>query len=199
MTTTPNTEALALTSRPAQRRRPVPRALAADVLSHLQLHLQMELQASYDYFRLAVWFAERDLKGFAAFARQEALSEHQHACLVADHLIDRSQPVELATLEPNTDTWDSVEAATRFIFDNEVAVTASAQQIYSMAERAGDYITSVFLDGIIQQQTDSEAQAAYMMSRVRLAGEDAAALLLVDQELSRGDDDRPRLAKDGDG
>ena len=198
MTTTPNTEVLALTSRPAQRRRPVPRALAADVLSHLQSHLQMELQASYDYFRLAVWFAERDLKGFAEFARQEALSEHRHACFVADHLIDRSQPVELATLQPNTDTWDSVEAATRFIFDSEVAVTASAQQIYSMAERAGDYITSVFLDGIIQQQTDSEAQAAYMMSRVRLAGEDTAALLLIDQELSRGEDDRPRLAKDGD-
>ncbi|MYJ60037.1 MAG: hypothetical protein F4094_06105 [Synechococcus sp. SB0672_bin_6] len=67
-----------------------------------------------------------------------------------------------------------------------------------MAERAGDYITSVFLDGIIQQQADSEAQAAYMTSRVRLAGEDAAALLLIDQELSRGEDDRPQLAKDGD-
>lgn len=196
MTTTPTTEALAVASRPAQLRRPVPRALAADVLSHLQLHLQMELQASYDYFRLAVWFAERDLKGFAAFARQEALSEHQHACLVADHLIDRSQPVELATLQPNTSTWDSVEAVTQFIFDNEVAVTASAQQIYSMAERGGDYITSVFLDRIIQQQTDSEAQAAHLMSRVRLAGEDIAALLLIDQELSRGDDDRPQLAKD---
>ena len=198
MTTTPTTEVLAVVSRPAQRRRPVPRALAADVLSHLQLHLQMELQASYDYFRLAIWFAERDLKGFAAFARQEALNEHQHACLVADHLIDRSQPVELATLQPNTSTWDSVEAVTQFIFDNEVAVTASAQQIYSMAERAGDYITSVFLDGIIQQQTDSEAQAAHVMSRVRLAGEDPAALLLIDQELSRGEDDRPQLAKDGD-
>ena len=196
MTTTPDTQALALTSRPAQRRRPVPRALAADVLSHLQLHLQMELQASYDYFRVAIWFAERDLKGFAAFARQEALSEHQHACLVADHLIDRSQPVEFTTLQPDTSTWDSVEAVTRFIFDNEVAVTASAQQIYSMAERAGDYITSVFLDGVIQQQTDSEAQAAYLMSRVRLAGEDIAALLLIDQELSRGESDRPQLAKD---
>ena len=198
MITTPTTEALAVASRPAQRRRPVPRALSADVLSHLQLHLQMELQASYDYFRVAVWLAERDLKGFAAFARQEALNEHQHACLVADHLIDRSQPVELATLQPNTSTWDSVEAVTQFIFDNEVAVTASAQQIYSMAERAGDYITSVFLDGVSQQQTDSEAQAAYVMSRVRLAGEDPAALILIDQELSRGEDHRPQLANAGD-
>jgi len=197
MTTTPTTEALAVANPSAQLRRPVPRPLAPDVLSHLQLHLQMELQASYDYFRLAIWFAERDWKGFAEFARQEALSEHQHACKVADHLIDRGQAIDLATLQPNTSTWDSVEAVTQFIFDNEVAVTASAQQIYSMAERAGDYITSVFLDSVIQQQTEAEAQAAHVMSRVRLAGENPAALLLIDKELSRGEGNRPRVA-DGD-
>ena len=184
-------------SDPARLRRPTARALQADVLGHLQSHLQMELQASYDYFKLAIWFAERDLKGFAAYARQESLSEHEHAARLADHLIDRRQPVDLAPLHAEGGPWESVEAAMQCIFDAEVAVTASAQQIYSMAERAGDYITSVFLDGVIQQQTDAEAQAAYLVGRVRLAGKERAALLLIDQELHRGESGRPEVASEG--
>ena len=194
MTMTP--ERALVVSGPSQLRRPTPRSLPADVLGHLQSHLQMELQASYDYFKLAIWFAERDLKGFAAYARQESLSEHQHAARVADHLIDRSQSIDLAALHADGAEWDSVEAAMQHIFDAEVAVTASAQQIYSMAERAGDYITCVFLDGVIQQQTDAEAQAAYLMGRIRLAGEERAALLLIDQELHRGEAGRPEIASE---
>ncbi|MFM7753535.1 MAG: ferritin-like domain-containing protein, partial [Cyanobium sp.] len=62
---------------------PAGRALAqpmdAALVEALQNHLSMERQASAAYFAMAIWFAERELRGFAHFFKHEAHSEQEHA------------------------------------------------------------------------------------------------------------------------
>ena len=44
--------------------------IAEDLLNGLQHHLNMERQAHANYFAAAVWFAERELRGFARYFRK---------------------------------------------------------------------------------------------------------------------------------
>jgi ferritin len=167
---------------------PAGRAMAQpmepDLLEGLKHHLTMERQASAAYWALALWFAERELRGFAHYLRHEATDEQEHAGLVADYLIARGQTVSLEPIAAPRQQWSDAEEIFAAVFQMEADVTTSLQQLYALAERAGDVRTTVFLDPIVQGQIESENQAAHLLGRIRFAQGDPAALLVIDGELS---------------
>jgi ferritin len=175
---------------------PAGRALAqpmdAALVDALQNHLTMERQASAAYFAMAIWFAERELRGFAHFFKHEAHSEQEHAATFADYLIARGQTVQLHDLSAPRQEWCTPEQIMAASFQLEADVTASLQQIYAMAERAADLRTTVFLDPIVDAQVSAENEFAHLLGRVRFCQGQPAALLIVDGELS---DDKHSPAK----
>ena len=54
--------------------RAVAEPIELDLLNGLQHHLNMERQAHAAYFAAAIWFAERELRGFSSFFRNESNS-----------------------------------------------------------------------------------------------------------------------------
>jgi len=183
---------------PTLRTGPAGRAMAqpmdGELLAGLQQHLTMERQASAAYWALALWFAERELRGFAHYLKQESQDEQHHAGLFANYLIARGQTVGLEPLAAPQQQWASIEEAFCSIFQMEADVTASLQQLYSQAERAADVRSSVFLDPIVQGQIAAEHQTAHLLGRIRFAQGDAAALLVIDGELSHDRNEPASLA-----
>jgi ferritin len=166
--------------------RPMAQAMEPDLLSGLQQHLTMERQAHIGYVAMALWCAERELRGFAQHFKRESVEEQQHAAQFADYLIARGQSVQLEALAAPRQQWHELEALLAEVFAMESEVTTSLQQLYAMAERSGDVRTTVFLDPLIQGQIASEDQAAHLLGRVRFARGEAAALLVIDGELAAG-------------
>ena len=166
--------------------RAVAQPMDSSLLEALQQHLAMERQASAAYFAMAIWFAERELRGFSHFYRHEARDEQEHAARVADYLIARGQTVLLQDVAAPRQTWSSPEEILAASFQMESDVTTSLQQIYSMAERCGDVRSTTFLDPLVDGQVDSENQFAHLLGRVRFAQNQPAALLIIDGELSEG-------------
>jgi ferritin len=177
---------------------PAGRAMAqpmdAELVEALQQHLTMERQASAAYFAMAIWFAERELRGFGHFFKHEAQDEQEHAGTVADYLIARGQTVVLQDISAPRQSWASAEEIVAASFAMEADVTSSLQQLYAMAERAGDTRTTVFLDPLVDNQVASEGTFAHVLGRVRFAQNQPAALLIIDGELS---DDKHHTTKLG--
>ncbi|AII49143.1 ferritin [Synechococcus sp. KORDI-52] len=146
----------------------------------------MERQAHASYFAAAIWFAERELRGFSRFFRDESHSEHEHAAKFAEYIIARGQSVELKVVDAPLQSWSSPADVMASAFQMEVDVTASLQQLYSMAERTNDTRTTVFLDSMVEMQTQSEHEFAHLLGRVKFADNQSAALLLIDNELDQG-------------
>jgi len=169
---------------------PAGRAMAqpieAALLEGLQQHLTLERQASAAYWAMAIWFGERELRGFCHFLKAESADEQTHAGLFADYLVARGQTVQLEALAASRQHWRDAEEIIAAIFQMEADVTSSLQQLYAMAERAGDVRTSVFLDPIVQGQIEAEHGAAHLLGRVRFAQGNPAAMLVIDGELSAG-------------
>ena len=166
--------------------RAVAEVIAPDLLNAIQDHLNMERQAHASYFAAAIWFAERELRGFSRFFRDESSSEHEHAAKFAEYIIARGQSVSLKAVEAPLQIWESPADVMASAFQMEVDVTASLQQLYSMAERVTDTRTTVFLDPMVEMQTQSEHEFAHLLGRVKFADNQAAALLLIDNELDQG-------------
>jgi ferritin len=159
----------------------------------LQQHITLERAASATYFAMAIWFSERELRGFRHFFRQEALSEQEHAAAFADYLIARGQTVVLQDLAAPRQSWSSAEEIMAASFQMEADVTSSLQQLYAMAERAADVRTTTFLDPTIDAQVAAEDQFAHLLGRLRFAQGQPAAILLIDGELSEGQHERGSL------
>ena len=168
-------------------------AMDPDLLDGLQQHLNMERQAHSAYFAASIWFAERELRGFSRFFQSESANEHSHAGRVGDYLIARGQTIILQALEAPNQTWEAPVDLMATSFLLECDLTTSLQQLYAMAERASDIRTTVFLDQIIEQQLQSEHEFAHLLGRVRFAGHEAAALLIIDNELSQDQYQPPSL------
>ena len=166
--------------------RAVAEQMDSDLLSAFQHHLNMERQAHTVYFAAALWCAERELRGFTQFFRDESLSELQHSAKFADFLITRGQTVELHDLPAPKQHWTMPVDLMEMSFQMEVDVTTSLQQLYAFAERHSDTRTTVFLDPMIEKQTQSEHEFAHLLGRVRFADNQATALLLIDNELEQG-------------
>ena len=166
--------------------RAIAEAIDTDLLNAIQDHLNMERQAHASYFAAAIWFAERELRGFSRFFRDESASEHEHAAKFAEYIIARGQSVDLKLVEAPLQSWESPADVMASSFQMEVDVTASLQQLYSIAERVNDTRTTVFLDPMVEMQTQSEHEFAHLLGRVQFADNQAAALLLIDNELDQG-------------
>jgi ferritin len=172
-----------LSTAPLLPRRPVAQPMESELHIGLCNHLQMELTASYTYWSLAIWFTQRELNGFAAYARAESDGERGHAGLFVDYLVARAQPVDLAPLPQPRQEWTNVEDVLISVFEMETEVTTSLQNLYSLAERCGDYRTSIFLDPMIKSQVDAENEVGHLLARVRHCGTDFGALMILDQSL----------------
>ncbi len=184
MSSTTNTYSLKVATGPAGRAMAHP--MDESLVESLQQHLTLERSASASYFANAIWFAERELRGFSKYFKQESQTEQIHAGIFADYLIARGQTVKLEAIQAPRQNWESVEEVMSIAFQMEADVTSSLHQLYSMAERSSDMRTTVFLDPTIDGQVKSENEFAHLLGRVKIANSDPSAILIIDGELTNG-------------
>ena len=190
MTQTTATAQARLTIATGPSGRAMAETMTQEMVDQLQAHLNMERQSSAAYFAAAIWFAERELTGFAEYLRNEGKQEQEHAAKFADYLISRGQTVELDTIEAPRQSWPDPEEVMSNVFRMEADVTSSVLLLYSIAERASDQRTTVFLDPVVDDQRVSEHEAAYLLGRVKYANNERAAMMIIDAEL-REDEAKP--------
>ncbi len=160
--------------------------MTKDLLKGLNDHLKLEFRASHEYLAMSVWLAEHDLPGFATWMRKQSSDETLHAKRIIDHLVERDQKVVLPAIAAPKMSWKSAEELCVHVLKNEQDVTASINELYTMAEKAKDRPGVVMLQWFVTEQMEEEAAARAVLSRIRLAGNTGVGLLMVDQELAGG-------------
>ncbi len=143
----------------------------------------MELASSVAYLQMSAHFDASNLVGMAAWMRAQAEEEREHAHRFLDFVLDRGNPVEIGAIEAPRAAFDSVEEVFETSLAQERAVTESIHRLYRMATDAGDLASIPFLQTFIEEQNEEEASVETILERVRLAGGESSALLLLDSEL----------------
>lgn len=149
--------------------------------------ITMEMASSVAYLQMSAHFEAENLTGMASWMRMQAEEEKDHAHRFMDFVLDRGNSVRLGAIEAPESSFESVEHVFKTALEQEQAVTKAIHDIYRLASDKGDLASFPFLQEFIEEQNEEEATVETILERVRLAGGESSAILLLDRELgSRG-------------
>ncbi|HEY0673207.1 MAG TPA: ferritin [Longimicrobiales bacterium] len=142
-----------------------------------------ELHSAYVYLSMSAYLEAANFTGFAQWMRMQAREEVNHGMKLFDYVNDRNGRVTLKALEQPPVNFKSALDVFEHALEHEKKVTSMIHSLYALATKENDYATQVALQWFINEQVEEEATATKVVDRLKIAGNDGAALLLLDREL----------------
>lgn len=154
-----------------------------EMVKALNRQLNAELYSGYMYLSMAAYFESIDLPGFADWNRLHAQEEFTHGMKFYDYLVSRDARVTLMEIEGPPTEWESAYAVFDHVYRHEQLVTGLINKLVDLAISQKDHATNNFLQWFVAEQVEEEETAGGILKKVKLAGDDSRALLLLDKDL----------------
>lgn len=158
-------------------------ALSKAIQDAINDQIHHEFHSAYVYLAMSAYLEAASFKGFAHWMRMQAKEEVTHAMKLFDYVNDRNGRVQLKALEQPPLEFKSILATFEQALEHEKKVTSLIYSLYEKATKENDYATQVQLTWFITEQVEEEATATEVVDRLKIAGNDGAALLLLDREM----------------
>ena len=144
--------------------------------------ITLEFSSSHAYLQLAAYFADRSLTGFEAWMRAQAAEEREHGLKFFDFVLDRGNEVVLGDIDAPGKLPSSPLEAFEIALSHEERVTASIAQLLELAQAEGDGASYPILQWFMTEQVEEEASVGEIVDQLTFAGENPAAILMLDRE-----------------
>jgi len=153
------------------------------VASLMNEQINKELYSAYLYLDIANYYADVGLNGFENWFFVQAQEERDHAMLFRTYLLNNDEKITLTAVAEPGKVYTDYLAPLKLTLEHEQTVTASINNIYSVAAEAKDFRAMQFLDWFVKEQGEEEKNATDLIRKFELFGGDAKGLYLLDQEL----------------
>ncbi len=158
--------------------------LDAKVMKLLDEQYNKELYSSYLYLKIADYYNDLTLMGYANWFNVQAKEELDHAMLMLQYMQNNSGRATFAQVNAVEDTFTGIKEPLEAALDHEKFITASINTIYDAAYTLKDYRTMQFLDWFIKEQGEEETNADTLIKKTELFGTDSKGLYMLDNELA---------------
>ncbi len=142
----------------------------------------LELESAYAYLAMSAHLDNHNFAGFSVWMRLQAQEELGHAMRLFDYMLERGCAVSLPAVDAPSDELDSPLSTFEIALAHERKVTASIHALYDLAREHKDYATELQLQWFVTEQVEEEASASLAVEKLRRAGTDHPALLMLDAE-----------------
>lgn len=159
--------------------------LKTNIEDRLNEQVRHELQSAYIYFGMAGYFEHINLKGFANWMTVQAQEELTHAYRIFNYINDRGGRAKMKALDAPPLDWKSPLAAVTNAYEHECKVSLSINECVSLALDERDHMTNTFLQWFVAEQVEEEASADDLVQKLKLIGDNASGLFMLDTELSK--------------
>lgn len=147
--------------------------------------INKELFSSYLYLAMAAHFDSSNLPGCAHWMKKQASEENNHAMKFYSFMNDRGSKVVLEGIDKPQSEYVSIKAVFEKSLEHEKKVTASINNIYSIAKACGDTAAEVMLHWFINEQVEEEKNVMDILAQLKVVKEDSAAVLFFDKHLGK--------------
>lgn len=145
--------------------------------------IKHELDSAYTYLSMSAHFESENLPGFARWMRLQAQEELGHAMRLFDYLNERGARVTLQAVAQPPTSFDSPLSVFEKALAHEQKITRLIEQLYETAGENKDFATQVALQWFLTEQVEEENSVGLVVEQVRMAGENRAAMLMLDRML----------------
>ena len=158
--------------------------LDAKVAELLNVQVNKEFYSAYLYLDFSNYYMEQGLEGFANWYKVQAQEERDHAMLFLQYLQNNGCKVTLEAIDKPDKVFSSFADPLHAGYEHEQYVTELIHTIYEAAHNAKDFRTMQFLDWFVKEQGEEEKNAEDMVKKMKLFGDDAKSLYMLNSEMA---------------
>ncbi|MDH4321335.1 MAG: ferritin [Desulfobulbaceae bacterium] len=159
--------------------------LSSGMEKAINAQINAEYYSSYLYLAMSAHFAARSLAGMANWMRMQAQEELFHGMKMYDFVHERGGKVTLTAIAKPPANWKTPLAVFSEVLKHEQKVTALINELVNHALDERDHATNIFLQWFVTEQVEEEASASAIVDKLKLIGNDANGLFVLDQELGQ--------------
>ncbi|MBW3533698.1 MAG: ferritin [Gemmatimonadetes bacterium] len=144
-----------------------------------------EFYAGYLYLAMSAHFERESLLGFARWMRVQAQEELEHAMKLFGFMNQRGATVQLRSVDAPPTGFEAPLSLFEQALEHEREVSRLIHKLYDLAVQKHDHATQLELQWFITEQVEEEANVGTVVDQLRMAGDNEAAILMLDRELGQ--------------
>ncbi len=159
--------------------------LTEKIQDALNEQMNIEFFSANLYLAMSAWMETRSLKGMAHWMRLQANEEQTHAMRFFDFILERGGNALVGALESPRVSWDSPLDAFEDAWRHECHISGLINNLVDLSVGEKDFATQSFLQWFINEQVEEESSVLEIVERLRLVGDNGAALFMMEADLAK--------------
>ncbi|MDJ0646952.1 MAG: ferritin [Flavobacteriaceae bacterium] len=159
--------------------------LSKKIEKALNEQIKIEAESSQVYLAMASWAEIKGFEGVAEFMYAHSDEERMHMLKLIKFVNERGGHAKISTLKAPPVSFGSFKDMFQKLFDHEVMVSASINELVHISLQEKDYATHNFLQWYVAEQIEEEALARTILDKINLIGDDKGGLYLFDNDVKQ--------------
>lgn len=145
----------------------------------------IEAQSSQVYLAMASWAETQGFEGVSQFMYAHSDEERMHMLKLVKFINERGGHAIISSLVAPPVSFGSFKEMFQELFNHEVAVSASINDLVDISLKEKDYATHNFLQWYVSEQIEEEALARNILDKISLIGDDKSGFYLFDNDIKQ--------------
>lgn len=159
--------------------------LSKRMQSALNKQIRIEAESSQIYLAMASWAELQGLEGVSEFMYAQSDEERTHMLKLFKYINERGSHAIVSELDAPDVEFGSIKEMFETLFEHEVFVSQSINELVHISLKEKDYATHNFLQWYVAEQIEEEAQARTILDKINMIGEDKGGLYLFDNDIKQ--------------
>ncbi|CAL2084724.1 ferritin [Tenacibaculum sp. 190524A02b] len=159
--------------------------LSKKIEEALNTQIRIEAESSQVYLSMACWAEVQGFEGVAQFMYAHSDEERMHMLKLVKFVNERGGHAQISDLIAPPNEFGSFKDMFQTLFDHEVMVSKSINDLVHITLEERDYATHNFLQWYVSEQIEEEALARTILDKINLIGDDKGGLYLFDNDVKQ--------------
>lgn len=159
--------------------------LSKTIESALTNQVLIEADSSQIYLSMASWAETHGLEGISMFMYAQSDEERIHMLKMMKFINERGGHARVSELKAPKASHGTFKEMFQQLYDHEVFVSNSINELVHSALTEKDYATHNFLQWYVAEQVEEESQAKVILDKINLIGDDKGGLYLFDRDMQQ--------------
>jgi ferritin len=159
--------------------------ISKEMAEALNSQINAELYSSYLYLSMSAYASDIGLPGTAHWFFMQAREELMHVEKFFQYMNSQGARVVLQQVDQPPSDFESVLQIFEQSLEHEQLVTGRVNALATLAREQNDHATEIMLQWFVSEQVEEEETFNDVLSQLRLAGGEGAALFMIDKELAK--------------
>ncbi len=159
--------------------------LSPTIQKALNKQVTLEAASSQVYLAMASWSETQGFEGISQFMYSHSDEERQHMLKLIKFINERGGHAIVSDLKAPPVEFGSFKEMFQKLFDHEVLVSSSINELVDISLQEKDYATHNFLQWYVSEQIEEEALARNILDKINLIGDEKSGFYLFDNDIKQ--------------